>query len=98
MAPNGGASSEIRDTGCSSNILAANACTTAWIIAFRAVTRVQAYRLNLPARRYAETRLRPQLFTASMYFYLRHAVSNNWEYNKVGLFESTELRCFQIQR
>lgn len=26
------ASSEIRDTGCSSNILRSNACTTAWII------------------------------------------------------------------
>lgn len=48
---------------------ASNACTTCMdYFAFRAVTRVQAYRLNLPAR--VETRLRPWLFRPENVYFL----------------------------
>lgn len=48
---------------------ASNACTICMdYFAFRAVTRVQAYRLNLPAR--VETRFRPWLFRPENVYFL----------------------------
>lgn len=43
--------------------------------AFRAVTRVQAYRLNLPAHSHVETRFRPWLFRPENVYFLSSLVA-----------------------